>query len=353
MRQTFRAAAVLPGELVRPLASGPPQGHLLKLLFELRRGQAAALEAVARFDDLLDVELEDVAPTVLAVGALAPPEKGPEPAAAFAEREGDLLADLVVLGDRLFRLARERNPDRGHVDEDDHGTGRDRASGLRHSVIAPGGVEHGLVAHTGGLLIEQRHAVRVADHAGELVVVLLRLPLRQRDRLLDLVLRRLLRPLPVGQARLDHEGVATVDGGWPAHGRVEVPFDLLIQAGEDRPFTDRRQAVGRRRHDLRRLNGLVERLGGLPSDLTGTRAGREARGLADVFAEVRRHPAEITGQEPGEGVARRVLEHLQEHPELDAIRVRLDLAWRWRKLVVRPGMLPGFSFGREVPQPDV
>src|SRR3989442_15388495 len=45
-----------------------------------------------------------------------------------------------------------------------------------------------------------------------------------------------------------------------------------------------------------------------------------------------------------------VLEHLEQHPELDAVRVRLDLARRWRELVVRPGMLLRFSLGGEVRQ---
>src|SRR5207247_2366629 len=81
----------------------------------------APLEAVTRLDDLLDVELEDVAPTVLAVGALESSEEGSEPPAAFAQRQGDLFADLVVIGDRLLGFAGKRNPDRGHVDEDHRG----------------------------------------------------------------------------------------------------------------------------------------------------------------------------------------------------------------------------------------
>src|SRR2546428_9801624 len=48
-----------------------------------------------------------------------------------------------------------------------------------------------------------------------------------------------------------------------------------------------------------------------------------------------------------------VLEHLEQHPELDAIGVRLDLAWRWRELVVGPPMLLGFSFRGAVRQLDV
>src|SRR5207244_11159979 len=48
-----------------------------------------------------------------------------------------------------------------------------------------------------------------------------------------------------------------------------------------------------------------------------------------------------------------VLEHLEQHPELDSVGMRLDLAWRWRELVVRPGILLRFSLRREVRQLDV
>src|SRR2546425_12262367 len=99
------------------------------------------------------------------------------------------------------------------MDEDHHGARRERASGLRHAVVAPGGVEHRLVRHAGGLLIEERHAVGVADEAGELIVVLVRLALRQRNRLVFfgllllfalvalLLLLLFLPPPPAGPAR--------------------------------------------------------------------------------------------------------------------------------------------------------
>src|SRR5256712_5796672 len=45
-----------------------------------------------------------------------------------------------------------------------------------------------------------------------------------------------------------------------------------------------------------------------------------------------------------------VLEHLEQHPELDAIGVRLDLGWRWRELVVCPPLLFGFAFRGAVRQ---
>src|SRR5437879_1595708 len=48
-----------------------------------------------------------------------------------------------------------------------------------------------------------------------------------------------------------------------------------------------------------------------------------------------------------------VLEHLEQHPELDSVGMRLDLAWCWRELVVRPGILLRVSLRREVRQLDV
>ncbi len=108
-------------------------------LLSFSLGELAALQPGAGLDDLLDVELEDVAPAELALGPLAPPQEDAEPAPALLERELDLLADLVVVGDRFLGLAGERHPDRGHVDEDHHrarpaarpGTGTRRSSARR------------------------------------------------------------------------------------------------------------------------------------------------------------------------------------------------------------------------------
>src|SRR5437879_2773074 len=99
MRQAFGAAAVLPQQLIGLAASGDLGGHLQELVLQLRGGESTALEPVTRLDDLLDVELEDVAPAELAVCPLAPSEEGAQPPAAFAQGQGDLLVDLVVLGD--------------------------------------------------------------------------------------------------------------------------------------------------------------------------------------------------------------------------------------------------------------
>src|SRR4029450_12899295 len=110
---------------------------------------------------------------------------------------------------------------------------------------------------------------------------------------------RRLRAAAVGQAGLDHERVAAIHGWRPADGRVEVTLDLLVEAREDRPLADRRQTVGRRRHDLGFLDGLVERLGGWPADVARARARRGPRGLADVLGQPRRDAA--GGGGPGAG----------------------------------------------------
>src|SRR5205807_2269654 len=95
------------------------------------------------------------------------------------------------------------------------------------------------------------------DDAGELAVVLLLLPFGLRYRLLLLALRCILGSPAVGQARLDHEGIAAVHGWRPAHRRIEIPFDLLVQAGEDRLFADRREAIGRGGHGLGGWDALL------------------------------------------------------------------------------------------------
>src|SRR5207247_9791301 len=105
-----------------------------------------------------------------------------------------------------------------------------------------------LVDRAGGLLMEERHAVGVADDAGKLAVVLLLLALGHGNGLLLLALRRVLRAATEGQARLDHEGIPAVDRRRAAHRRVGVAIDLLIQPGQDRLLPDRREADRLRRH---------------------------------------------------------------------------------------------------------
>src|SRR6185312_7143240 len=95
VRQAVRAG-VLIRQLVGLLAAGQLLGDLGELGLELLVGELAALEAPAGPDDLLDVQLEDVAALALGVRALAALDEHAQAAAGLAQRERDLLADLVV-----------------------------------------------------------------------------------------------------------------------------------------------------------------------------------------------------------------------------------------------------------------
>ena len=174
-------AARLAQDLVGLLAAGPLERDLLELLLELLRGQLAPLEAVAGVHDFLDVELEDVAPAELGLRPLAAAQEHAEPAPALLERELDLLANLVVVGDGLLRLAGKRHPDRRHVNEYDHRARGQSAPGLCDAVVAPTGIEDRLEGGASRLLVKQGHAVGVADDARQLAVVLAVLPLGERD----------------------------------------------------------------------------------------------------------------------------------------------------------------------------
>ena len=158
--------------------------------------------------------------------------------------------------------------------------------------------------------------------------------------------RRLVGPLAEGEARLDGERVAAVHRRRPRHRRVEVALDLLVEAVEDRLLADGRDAVRRRRHDLRRLDGLVERLGVLAVDVARPRVRRELRRPADLLGDGGRDAAEVAGEKRRQRVARRVVQHPQQHAELDAVRVRLDLARLGRQLLDRPRVLPRVALRR-------
>src|ERR671915_2201008 len=135
------------------------------------------------------------------------------------------------------------------MNEDYHGTGWQSASRLRNAVVPPRGIEHGLERRAGGLLIEERHAVSVTNHTGQFVIVIPLLPFgEQNPRLFEF--SRLLRSLAVRQARLDYERIAPINSRRPGYGSVEFSFDLLVQAMEDRPFSDGRDAVAGRRHNF-------------------------------------------------------------------------------------------------------
>ena len=160
--------------------------------------------------------------------------------------------------------------------------------------------------------------------------------------------RRLVRPLPEREAGLDHEGIAAVHRRRAGDRGVELALDLLVEAVEDRLLADGRQAVRGRRHDLGRLDGLVEGLGVLAVDVARLGVRRELGRPADLLGEGGGHAAEVARQEAGERVALRVLEHPEEDAELDAVGVRLDLLRRRRQLVDRPRVLPRLPLGRLV-----
>src|SRR6185436_1228153 len=85
--------AVVAEDLVGPRAARPLDGDLQELVLQALLGQARALQPRTGLDDLLDVQLEDVAPSELGLGPLAAAEEHAEPAPALLERELDLLPD--------------------------------------------------------------------------------------------------------------------------------------------------------------------------------------------------------------------------------------------------------------------
>jgi hypothetical protein len=114
---------------------------------------------------------------------------------------------------------------------------------------------------------------------------------------------RVFRPLAVSQSRLDDEGIAAVNRRRPGHCSIKISFDLLVQAVEDRLFTDGRDTVARRRHDLSGLDRFIERLRRGAVNVSGSRVRRNFRGLADLVGEVGGNPAEVTGQKSGQRMA--------------------------------------------------
>ena len=82
--------------------------------------------------------------------------------------------------------------------------------------------------------------------------------------------------------------------------------------------------------------------------LRGRASGESFAVLQISWATARGHPAEVAGQEPRERVAPGVVQHAQEHAELDAVGMRLDLLRLGRQLVDRPRILPRLALRRVV-----
>ncbi len=210
----------------------------MQLEFQLLFRQRPAFQPVAGLHHFFDVEVEDVAAAKLAGRPFAPSQKESETPAALAERQRDFLLDFVVVGDGFLGFACKRHPHRGHMHEDHHRAARQRAARLRNAVMFPGRAQHRLEGRTGGLLIEERHAVRVADDARKFrpFVVSFTFGLGHR-RLLRFDL--LVRTMAVGQAGFNDKWIAAIDGRRPADGGVKFAFNLFVQPREDRLLADR------------------------------------------------------------------------------------------------------------------
>ena len=81
---------------------------------------------------------------------------------------------------------------------------------------------------------------RVAMLLGALTtfVIVLLLAFSERNFWIFGFVGRVFRPLAVSQPRLDDEGIAAVNRRRPGHRSIKISFDLLVQAVEDRLFTD-------------------------------------------------------------------------------------------------------------------
>jgi hypothetical protein len=95
-------AALLLEDLFGLVAAGELLGDLRQPLLEVLGVELALLQPLAGVGDLLDVRLEDVAALELEGRPLALRDERRQAPARLVEGEADLLADLVVVGDRSF-----------------------------------------------------------------------------------------------------------------------------------------------------------------------------------------------------------------------------------------------------------
>jgi hypothetical protein len=109
-RKTFGAAAVAAQGFVCLLTASAFRGDFLQLLFKFFFGQFSALKKVTCIENFLDVKLIYIASAELTLGVLASSKKDSESTTTLLQSKLDLLSDLVVIGDRFFRFAGERDP---------------------------------------------------------------------------------------------------------------------------------------------------------------------------------------------------------------------------------------------------
>ena len=136
---------------------------LLRLLEREREDRGEGLR------DLRDVLLEEAAPHLLALGVGARAKMRAELATTLLDGELHLAQELVVVGDRLFGLARERHPHAREVDDDDHRRHRQAALGLLELVRLPVRVVDALADRARLRLVLEGHAVGEAHDLGAVV----------------------------------------------------------------------------------------------------------------------------------------------------------------------------------------
>jgi len=78
-----------------------------------------------------------------------------------------------------------------------------------------------------------------------------------------------LRRAAIGDRHFDQERVAAIDARWARLGGVELGRHDVVHSLEQLLHADGNQAIGRRRGNLRGLQGLVQRFGVVPPDTTG------------------------------------------------------------------------------------
>ena len=109
-------------------------------------------DGMNRLGNLTDVALKDIAAQAFAAHALSLAQVCAKLAATLHQCKFHFLANLIVISNGFFALARERNPDRSHMDHDHQRSHWNSAARLRQVVVLPARLAHGLETGTCTLL---------------------------------------------------------------------------------------------------------------------------------------------------------------------------------------------------------
>ena len=203
---------------------------------------------------------------------------------------------------------------------------------LLEAVVSPSSLDDRLERATGRLLVQQGNPIGETNHPPQFIAW--KIP-------------------AVCDSDLDLEGVATVDRGRTTAGGEELRLHFLQESREHRLGADRHETIGGWRHDLGRLNPLVERFGlGMAHLLDPGSIGQVGMG-ADLLGDPRSDPAEVLLEERTQLGPARPLQHLNERPEFDPLRMRLDLLRLRRKFIDRSGILDLLVRRRHIGEPSV